>query len=269
MAAWLAADDVETARRHIRESMAQWSKTRFLVQHWQCMLWEAEIDLYAGEGARAWDRLARDARPLRRSHLLSVQLMRAFTHFIRGRSALASLDALDDAERAGGSARRRARSERSTRRRCPGRTCSRASWRRASRRPGGRRRRRARAPPGDRAREDQRRWPCTPRPRAISSDASSAEKPADAMVLEATEAMKTLGVRVPSRYAAMLVPGSLALTVRRAWPSRPERRPSGRRLTYEKSETQGGGEKEPRIFRLLSSSPPVLSLLFVTHNCAW
>ena len=37
IAAWLGADDVETARRHIRESMAQWSKTRFLVQHWQCV----------------------------------------------------------------------------------------------------------------------------------------------------------------------------------------------------------------------------------------
>ncbi len=100
MAAWLAADDVETARRHIRESMDQWSKTRFLVQHWQSMLWESEVDLYAGEPARAWDRLARDARPLRRSHLLSVQLMRALTHFVRGRIALASLPSLDGAQRA-------------------------------------------------------------------------------------------------------------------------------------------------------------------------
>jgi serine/threonine protein kinase len=100
IAAWLAADDAEGARRHLRESMAQWSKTRFLVQHWQAMLWETEVDLYAGDGPRAWDRLARDATALRRSHLLSVQLIRVFTLFARGRSALASLDVLGGPERA-------------------------------------------------------------------------------------------------------------------------------------------------------------------------
>ena len=35
------SDDVDGARRHLRESMQEWSKTRFLVQHWQSMLWEA------------------------------------------------------------------------------------------------------------------------------------------------------------------------------------------------------------------------------------
>jgi serine/threonine protein kinase len=99
IATWLATDDIEGARRHIRESVGQWSKTRFLVQHWQAMLWEAEIDLYAGDGARAWERLARDGRSLKKSHLLSVQLIRAFTHFILGRSAIASLVTLPDGER--------------------------------------------------------------------------------------------------------------------------------------------------------------------------
>ncbi|HTB74361.1 MAG TPA: protein kinase [Polyangiaceae bacterium] len=99
IAAWLAANDLEGARRHISESMKLWSKTRFLVQHWQAMLWEAEVDLYAGDGARAWDRLRRDAQRLRRSHLLSVQLIRVFTNFAIGRSALASLEGLEPEER--------------------------------------------------------------------------------------------------------------------------------------------------------------------------
>ena len=99
IAAWLAANDLPAARRHISESMKQWSKTRFLVQHWQAMLWEAEVDLYAGDGARAWDRLQRDAQRLRRSHLLSVQLIRVFTNFAIGRSGLASLEGLDPEER--------------------------------------------------------------------------------------------------------------------------------------------------------------------------
>jgi hypothetical protein len=79
--------------------VGQWAKTRFLVQHWQAMLWETEIDLYSGEGARAWERLGRDARSLKKSHMLSVQLIRAFTHFVRGRSAIASLEGLPEGER--------------------------------------------------------------------------------------------------------------------------------------------------------------------------
>ncbi len=101
IAAWLAANDEDGARRHLREAMAQWSKTRFLVQHWQAMLWEAEVDLYAGDGARAWDRLMRDAKPLKQSLLLSVQLMRALTHYVRGRAAIASIATAPVVDRAG------------------------------------------------------------------------------------------------------------------------------------------------------------------------
>jgi eukaryotic-like serine/threonine-protein kinase len=99
IAAWLAADDVEGVRRQIRDSVGQWSKTRFLVQHWQAMLWETEIDLYSGDGARAWERLGRDARSLKKSHMMSVQLIRSFTYFVRARSAIASLQALPEGER--------------------------------------------------------------------------------------------------------------------------------------------------------------------------
>jgi hypothetical protein len=94
MAAWLAADDVKGARRHMKEALANWSPTRFLVQHWQCMLWETEAHLYSGEGERAWQRLAQDERRVRRSLLLRVQLIRAWTLFARGRSAVASLGGL-------------------------------------------------------------------------------------------------------------------------------------------------------------------------------
>jgi hypothetical protein len=100
MAAWLGANDVDGARRHLRESMAEWSKTRFLVQHWQAMLWETEVELYSGDGTRAWERLDRDARRLRRSRLLTVQLLRVLTHYVRGRAAIASLPALPERERA-------------------------------------------------------------------------------------------------------------------------------------------------------------------------
>jgi serine/threonine protein kinase len=98
--AWLAADDVESARRHVREAMAQWSKTRFLVQHWQAMLSESEACLYLGDGAGAWKRVQADAKILRRSHLMHFGLVAIYTYYLRGRAALASLDTLPDDEQA-------------------------------------------------------------------------------------------------------------------------------------------------------------------------
>ena len=56
----LAADDPDLARRHLREAMAQWSQTGFLLQHWQAMQYEAEIELYVGDGARGYDRIVLD-----------------------------------------------------------------------------------------------------------------------------------------------------------------------------------------------------------------
>jgi hypothetical protein len=99
MAAWLAADDVQGARRHLAEALTTWPSSGFFVQHWQCMLWETEAHLYSDEGAHAWQRLARDDRPLRASHLLRFQLIRSLTLFVRGRSAVASLNALGEPER--------------------------------------------------------------------------------------------------------------------------------------------------------------------------
>jgi hypothetical protein len=207
MAAWLESDDIQGARRHIRESMAQWSKTRFLVQHWQSMLWESEAHLYAGEGARAWERLARDARALRRSHLLSVQLMRALTLFVRGRSALASLESLDHAAREGrlaGAVRAHRALEKEA---MPWTSVLRAMLAAGIANAAGD------AVAAERAlRESIERATAM----EMSLHAGAARHrlglllggdAGDAMVIEATETMKTMGVRAPERYARMLLPG--------------------------------------------------------------
>ncbi len=86
----LAADDPEAARRHLREAMARWSHRTFLVQHWQAMRAEAEIELYAGNPDAARERLKRDAMALRRSFLLESQFVRISNSYIRGRCAIAS-----------------------------------------------------------------------------------------------------------------------------------------------------------------------------------
>jgi hypothetical protein len=60
--AWLVADDVDAARRHAdlaRDAMRAWggSSAGFLVQHWEVMVAEAHIELYVGDGARAYERV--------------------------------------------------------------------------------------------------------------------------------------------------------------------------------------------------------------------
>ncbi len=89
----LAADDPDGARRELREGMAQWSQTGFLVQHFQAMAFDPDIDLYMGDGAAAYDRLMRDRRALEKSHLLRVQFIRGIFHSTLGRSAVAAIAA--------------------------------------------------------------------------------------------------------------------------------------------------------------------------------
>jgi hypothetical protein len=88
---WLATDDVESARRHHVEAMSQWVMSGYFVQHWLAMISDAHIDLYVGDGERAYQRVLWDERPLARSFLMRVQALRAQTYFLRGRCAAASI----------------------------------------------------------------------------------------------------------------------------------------------------------------------------------
>jgi eukaryotic-like serine/threonine-protein kinase len=86
----LADDDPEAARRNVREAMARWSHRGFLVQHWQAMRAEAEIELYVGNARAARERLRRDATKIRRSFILASQFLRISNAYIRGRCAIAT-----------------------------------------------------------------------------------------------------------------------------------------------------------------------------------
>jgi len=87
----LADDDPNAARDQVRAAKARWSHGKFLIQDWQVTRSEAEIELYAGNGGAAWNRLELDRRPLEKSLLLRVQFMRVLTEFARGRAAIASI----------------------------------------------------------------------------------------------------------------------------------------------------------------------------------
>jgi tetratricopeptide (TPR) repeat protein len=87
----LAADDPEGARREVNDAIGTWSHEGYLLQHWQAMRSTADIEIYVGEGGRAYERVMRDARALKKGFLLRTQFVRAMTADLRGRCAIASL----------------------------------------------------------------------------------------------------------------------------------------------------------------------------------
>jgi eukaryotic-like serine/threonine-protein kinase len=86
----LAADDPETADRELRQTMSQWSRDGYHVQHNDALWAAAQIELYRGDGAAAWGLIDRSWPALRRSLLLRVQFIRTSMHFLRARAALAA-----------------------------------------------------------------------------------------------------------------------------------------------------------------------------------
>jgi eukaryotic-like serine/threonine-protein kinase len=86
----LAADDPETADRELRQTMSQWSREGYHVQHNDALWAAVQIELYRGDGAAAWGLIDRSWPALRRSLLLRVQFIRTAMHFLRARAALAA-----------------------------------------------------------------------------------------------------------------------------------------------------------------------------------
>jgi hypothetical protein len=87
----LVADEPERARSEMGDALSQWSHKGFSLQHWQEMVWGAEIDLYAGDGERARRHLEQRQRRLNTSFLLHAGFIRASTLYMRGRAAIASI----------------------------------------------------------------------------------------------------------------------------------------------------------------------------------
>ena len=86
----LAADDPETADRELRQTMSQWSRDGYHVQHNDALWAAVQIELYRGDGAAAWGLIQRSWPALRRSLLLRVQFIRISMFFLRARAALAA-----------------------------------------------------------------------------------------------------------------------------------------------------------------------------------
>ncbi|MFZ5470650.1 MAG: serine/threonine-protein kinase PknK [Myxococcota bacterium] len=88
--ALLAADDVEGARREVREVMGRWSKQGFHFQHYWGLLSQGMIGLYANEAAGALAHMEAEWGALERALLLRIQNVRIEAWHLRARLALAA-----------------------------------------------------------------------------------------------------------------------------------------------------------------------------------
>jgi hypothetical protein len=99
-AGWLVADQVERARREVETARAQWSYAGFHLQDVWLILGEALLDLYAGDGSRAWERIEATWPAFRGSMLPRIRVVRAQMVHFRGVSALAAAAEARDASTA-------------------------------------------------------------------------------------------------------------------------------------------------------------------------
>ncbi|MEO6324715.1 MAG: protein kinase [Thermoanaerobaculia bacterium] len=86
----LAADRVEGARQEVRQILDRWSHQGFHLQHYFEVFGQVEIDLYAGDGPSAWNRLMERWPALRRSLFQRIQLIGIESYHLHGRAALAA-----------------------------------------------------------------------------------------------------------------------------------------------------------------------------------
>lgn len=89
-AAWLAADELADARRHVDEATAERVRTSYHLQDYYELLARSQIDLYAGDGAAAAARIDAAWPALKKSLLLRIQNLRIEASFLRARAALAA-----------------------------------------------------------------------------------------------------------------------------------------------------------------------------------
>ncbi len=87
---WLVDDAVAAARRAVARAMEPWHGRGFLLQHYEGMYADATIDLYGGDGVRAWQRLARDWPRLKKAQLTAVEQLHLEALYLKGRTALAA-----------------------------------------------------------------------------------------------------------------------------------------------------------------------------------
>ncbi len=88
--AWLVSDEPERARREAEQAMSKWSRRGFLAQHYYSMFAMANIEIYSGQNAEAWERVSQNWAALQKSMFLSVKFIRIEALHLRAAAALAA-----------------------------------------------------------------------------------------------------------------------------------------------------------------------------------
>jgi ATP/maltotriose-dependent transcriptional regulator MalT len=91
--AWLVQGNVAEARRLAEESIGAWSREGFHLQHFYDMVARTHVDLYLGDGERAYQALEERWGALDRSLTLRIQLVRVFMEHLRAHAAIAAVAA--------------------------------------------------------------------------------------------------------------------------------------------------------------------------------
>ncbi|MBI4421705.1 MAG: AAA family ATPase [Gemmatimonadetes bacterium] len=94
---WLAADDVTGAQAALQAGKSHFPAGSFLVPHYNCMLAQGLIDLYAGDGGEGYRRLVETWPGFERSLLMRIRTIRIHALHLRARCALAAASAGVDA----------------------------------------------------------------------------------------------------------------------------------------------------------------------------
>jgi hypothetical protein len=95
----LGDDQPERAEEHLNGALVHLTSSAFHVQHYFCLLAQAIIPLYRGDGATAFQVLHESWARLKKALLLRVPLIRSLSYDLLGRAALSA--ALQDSAQAG------------------------------------------------------------------------------------------------------------------------------------------------------------------------
>jgi serine/threonine protein kinase len=89
----LAADHPDAMREMLEEVRTWLPASGFTIQHYYLFIAEMQVDLYCGEGGKAFARTKAIWPGLRKSFLLRVQMIRCYTMAYRARAALSAANA--------------------------------------------------------------------------------------------------------------------------------------------------------------------------------
>jgi eukaryotic-like serine/threonine-protein kinase len=88
--AHLTVGEVDAAKKSLTESMSDWSREEYNIQHMTALMGAASVHLYAREYSTAHERMVAEWKDLRRSLILHAEICRVVLPELRVRSALAA-----------------------------------------------------------------------------------------------------------------------------------------------------------------------------------